>query len=189
MKKNHKNNYNDPWDRDYYGTGSTNPPKSHGGIIACLLVMVILLGGACSALGILNVRLLQELANAEPEPSTVYLFQDPLASVNEAPTESQGKVPKLGLWSQTVSDFDRRFYDLPRGVLVTDVALDGAAEQAGLRTGDVIVSLEGQRVSDQESLQEALMQLMPGQHVQVDFYRQQTETSHSVTVILSKERA
>jgi len=29
-----------------YGNGSTQPPKSHGGIIAVLLVLVILLGAS-----------------------------------------------------------------------------------------------------------------------------------------------
>lgn len=47
----------DPWDRDYYQTGSTKPPKSHGGLIAVLLALVILLSGIVSALSLLNIRI------------------------------------------------------------------------------------------------------------------------------------
>ena len=37
----------DPWNQGTYRTGSTRPPKSHGGLLALLLVLVILLSG-CS---------------------------------------------------------------------------------------------------------------------------------------------
>ena len=56
-------NHNEPWDPSIYGTGRTKPPKSHGGLIAVLLVVVIFLGGLVSVLGILNVKLFKELNN------------------------------------------------------------------------------------------------------------------------------
>jgi len=54
-------NHNEPWDPGIYGTGRTQPPKNHGGIIAVLLVIVIFLGGLVSVLGILNVKLFTQL--------------------------------------------------------------------------------------------------------------------------------
>ena len=56
---------NEPWNRGTYQTGSTQPPKSHGGLIAVLLALVIFLGGISSALGILNIRLFRQISNAE----------------------------------------------------------------------------------------------------------------------------
>ena len=58
--------YNDknPWDQGIYETGRTRPPKSYGGLIAILLVVVILLSGVISVLGILNVRLFAQLKQA-----------------------------------------------------------------------------------------------------------------------------
>ena len=44
-----------------YQTGSTRPPKSRGGLIAFLLVVVILLLGAVTILGAMNVKLFKEL--------------------------------------------------------------------------------------------------------------------------------
>ena len=56
------NNYNiDPWEQDSYQTGSTNPPKKRGGLIAGLCVAVILLLGVISALGVMNIRLFHKL--------------------------------------------------------------------------------------------------------------------------------
>ena len=56
-------NHNEPWDPSIYGTGRTQPPKNHGGLIAVLLVVVIFLGGLVSVLGILNVKLFKELSS------------------------------------------------------------------------------------------------------------------------------
>ena len=53
--------HREPWDPDTYRIGSTNPPKSHRGLIAVLLVIVIFLAGIVSFLGILNVRLFSAL--------------------------------------------------------------------------------------------------------------------------------
>ena len=47
----------DPWEQDYYQTGSTRPPKNNRGLIAVLLVVIIFLGGIVSALSLLNIRL------------------------------------------------------------------------------------------------------------------------------------
>ena len=51
----------DPWDDGEYGTGNTHPPKSYGGIIALLLIVVIFLSGITSVLGLLNIKLFREL--------------------------------------------------------------------------------------------------------------------------------
>ena len=51
----------DPWDQGVYRTGATKPPKKHTGLIAVLLVTIILLCGAVSILGVMNIRLFQQL--------------------------------------------------------------------------------------------------------------------------------
>ena len=48
----------DSWE---YGTGSTQPPKSRGGLIAALLIAVIFLTGIVTVLGILNIRLVKQM--------------------------------------------------------------------------------------------------------------------------------
>ena len=58
---------NDPWNQDTYQTGSTKPPRSRGGLIAVLLVLVILLSGAVTLLGIVNIRLFRQINREELE--------------------------------------------------------------------------------------------------------------------------
>ena len=61
----------DPWDDAVYGTGNTRPPKNHGGLIAALLVTVIFLSGIASALGLMNIRLFQELNQRKEEEDSL----------------------------------------------------------------------------------------------------------------------
>ena len=53
--------YEYDWDDRYYGTGPTQPPKERGGLMALMLILVIFLFGIITVLGILNIRLFQEL--------------------------------------------------------------------------------------------------------------------------------
>lgn len=55
-----KHNYTD-WDDSIYGTGPTEPPKSRGGLMAVLLILIIFLCGIITVLGVLNVKLFHKL--------------------------------------------------------------------------------------------------------------------------------
>ncbi len=63
----HRYTKQEPWDQGIYETGRTKPPKSHGGLIAILLVLVILLSGIISILSILNVRLFVQLKDTKTD--------------------------------------------------------------------------------------------------------------------------
>ena len=63
------------WDDGVYGTGSTQPPKSHRTVIALLLVAVIFLGGIATAMSVLNVKLFQELHRKEDALTIAYAVQ------------------------------------------------------------------------------------------------------------------
>ena len=66
-------NGRDPWDRDSYETGSTRPPKSYRGLLALILVAGILIGGVLTALGGINVHLIQQWMQQEKEKDTMPL--------------------------------------------------------------------------------------------------------------------
>lgn len=50
------------WDDGTYHTGSARPHKDNRGLIAVLMILVIFLGGIASMLGLVNIRLVQQLA-------------------------------------------------------------------------------------------------------------------------------
>ena len=53
----------EPCDPGVYRTGSTEPQKSHRGIIAVLLVAVIILCGVVTILGVMNIHLFRQLSS------------------------------------------------------------------------------------------------------------------------------
>ena len=77
----------EPWDRDSYETGSTKPPKSRSGLLSVLLVAVILLGGITSALGIMNIRLFQQLNGDENHSASVSFNEGTEGSIEPSQTQ------------------------------------------------------------------------------------------------------
>jgi S1-C subfamily serine protease len=57
------------------------------------------------------------------------------------------------------------------GIYVAKVTDRGAAMEAGLKEGDVIVKLNGARVKDSGEMQEEMNKLRPGDRAEVEYYR------------------
>ncbi len=90
-----KNYRPDSYEPGKFETGRTDPPKSHNGLIALLLVVVIFLSGLVSFLGVLNVKLFAQLQAlpeqeqeqvsfiSETEPGDELQLGDPTAPTEE----------------------------------------------------------------------------------------------------------
>ena len=101
------------WDDGVYGTGSTQPPKSHRAVIALLLVTVIFLGGITTAMSILNIRLFRELHRKEDALTVAYAVQEQATEAPETqPPETQAAEPAR-----------RATMDIQRGAAKTEGAL------------------------------------------------------------------
>lgn len=61
--------------------------------------------------------------------------------------------------------------DKPEGVLVGDVLKNGAGERAGLKSGDVILEIDGIKVNTPNHLQSQIAQKRAGQDVRLKVYR------------------
>lgn len=72
--------YMGQFDEVTYQTGAIRPPKPSSGLLAFLLVLVIFLGGLCSGLGIVNVRLLKELSEMNRETTPLSMASQPQLS-------------------------------------------------------------------------------------------------------------
>jgi S1-C subfamily serine protease len=84
--------------------------------------------------------------------------------------------PRLGVYGETHE----------RGVRLMEVVPDTAAATAGLQVGDVIVSLDGERVADMPGLTQAVRKRQVGQMVVVEFIR--GAQTHRVNAVLKKLR-
>ncbi|MFM2262320.1 MAG: hypothetical protein RI959_996 [Pseudomonadota bacterium] len=71
--------------------------------------------------------------------------------------------------------------DGQQGVVITGVLQNGPAAQAGMRPGDVIVSVAGTRVTNVPGLLRAVAALTPGQSASIDVLRRQGVVALKVT--------
>ena len=99
---------------------------------------------------------------------------------------AHGKVEHgyLGISIENVTPANAQFFNLKEatGALVSQVSPDSPAARAGLKSGDVIDQLDGQKVVDSSSLQIAVSQRQPGQKMQLGVIRNGQPMSLSATV-------
>ena len=79
--------------------------------------------------------------------------------------------PLLGIECNEVTSYYQQFYNLPAGIRVVTVNDGGPADAAGLITGDIILSLNGTRVTTLDSLNGVLYAHKVGDTVQLAVYR------------------
>ncbi|MFQ5803080.1 MAG: DegQ family serine endoprotease [Candidatus Methylomirabilales bacterium] len=68
------------------------------------------------------------------------------------------------------------------GVLIADVVEGGPADEAGLKTGDVVEGFAGKSVTDVRQLQRLVASVRPGKTLQVKVKRQKEDLTLTVTV-------
>jgi len=94
--------------------------------------------------------------------------------------------PYLGVTLQNVNPTLVMWYDLAvsQGAFVTFVSSGSPADiEAGLKEGDVIVSLEGKETSSAQELIQAIHSSQIGQRVKIIFWRGETKNTTYVTLI------
>jgi len=162
------------WAQRTYRTGGTQPPKSHGGLIAFLLVAVIFLCGISTGLGLMNIRLFQQLKALTQEETC------PVVSSQSPAVAAEDNSSPLGFAGQEVPAFWQNYHGLPAGIYVTQVTPGSDASRKGILPGDVLTQLNGTPVTDAAILQLLLESINPGDSVSVMIYRDGQEIALSL---------
>ena len=97
-----------------------------------------------------------------------------------------GKVQRgfLGIQMQELDDKLAKEFKAPNkdGILVAEVVSGGGAEKSGVKSGDVIVELNGQRVDDISAFRNTVASMMPGSKVELKVLRNGESKAISVTL-------
>ncbi|MDA8786729.1 DegQ family serine endoprotease [Porticoccaceae bacterium] len=89
-----------------------------------------------------------------------------------AVADSNNGNDRLGLLVEELDDQERRQLRLRGGILVTEVAANSAAANAGLRDGDIIVQLGYSRIDDLDKYRQVIEELPESTPIAIRFYRQ-----------------
>ena len=92
----------------------------------------------------------------------------------------------LGITMQPVSTLDKETQEKLKlnsmnGVYIVEVSKGSAAEEAGLKQGDVIIAIDGQRITDGASVQEKVNNYHPGDQAVITYVRDGREQQVQVT--------
>lgn len=105
------------------------------------------------------------------------------ARTQKAPEGQQGF---LGITGQDVTSEISEAYGMPKGVYITSVEEDSAAEKAGLQKSDIITKFDGTSVSSLSGLQELISYYSSGETVEITYSAvsdgQYTEQTAEVTL-------
>ena len=153
------------WEQDTYQTGSTCPPKSRRGLIAFLLVLVIFLCGIITALGMMNIRLFRQLHAASSQNESLLAFSQ---AAQETRTDT---FFALGFSGQNIPEFWHIYQDMPRGIYITEVAKNSDAARKGIAPGDILLRVDGEPISDTDTLLALLNARQEQVSAQVLIYR------------------
>ena len=92
---------------------------------------------------------------------------------------------RIGVGIQPVSAAlaDSFGLDRPRGALVGSVEPEGPADKAGLKSGDIILSVDGRQVERDAELPSIISSVKPGKQVQLEVWRDRKPLKFSVGVV------
>ena len=70
----------------------------------------------------------------------------------------------------------------PKGALVAEAIKDGPAAKAGIKTGDTIVAVDGERIKEARDLSRRVAQVAPGKSLSLTLYRDGKERNVTLEV-------
>jgi serine protease Do len=96
----------------------------------------------------------------------------------------QGR-PKIGISPRDITRQMAEYYRLHEGIYILEVERKSAADEAGLRQGDIIIAVNGQEVLTTEKLAAIKDRMKPGDRMELTIIRDGQEKS--VTLILKED--
>jgi serine protease Do len=90
----------------------------------------------------------------------------------------------MGVGTQPITPELQQLYNLPRdsGLLIAEVAPNSPASDAGLQQGDIIVSVDGEEITDSANLASLIRDKKPGDQVELVIDRDGQEQTVTVTL-------
>lgn len=99
--------------------------------------------------------------------------------------KTYGKVtsrPIFGISAQNIGEEVASRYGLPQGVWVTSVLENGPAFKAGLKTQDIIIEIDGEKIQSTDQLKKILLEKKIGDVIKVKYVRQSEELETDLTL-------
>lgn len=90
----------------------------------------------------------------------------------------------IGVEQQNITDELVSAFNLPRkqGVIIAGIVKDAPADKAGLKVGDILLSIDGKEVTDTTEMLNMIASMQPGQHKTVKLLREGKEKTLQIEI-------
>jgi len=119
----------------------------------------------------------QGLGFAMPSKTVAEVYNDLISPSHKVTRGSIGIQFREGL-----SGAVNRVYGFKNGVLVQEVTSGGPAEKAGLKAGDVIITIDGRSIKDGDDLVQDIAERRPGTNIRVGYLRDGKQADATITI-------
>ena len=82
-------------------------------------------------------------------------------------TVDEAESAYFGIAGADITEDVSKTYNMPRGIYVTKVVENSAADEAGIQKGDILTAFDGKKVSSMEGMQEMLRYYKAGEKIKV----------------------
>ena len=120
-------------------------------------------------------------------------FAIPIDKVKRIVTElkTNGKIDRdfqIGMSIQSIDAGIMRYYDLKsnKGVIITKVLPNTPAENAGLKSGDIITEIDGYKISNEQTIFGVFQEFRAGQEIEVKIIRENSELTKKMKLEKNK---
>jgi serine protease Do len=119
----------------------------------------------------------QGIGFAMPSKTVVDIYNDLIGSSHKVTRGS------IGIrFNQGLSGAVNRVYGFKNGVLVQQIQPGGPAEKAGLKTGDIITSIDGGSIKDGDDLVNEIASRRPGSSIRLSYLRDGKQADVTVAI-------
>jgi serine protease Do len=119
----------------------------------------------------------QGLGFAMPSNTVVDIYNDLIGSSHKVTRGSIGIIFNQGLSSSV-----NRMYNFKNGVVVQKIQPGGPAFKAGLKSGDIILTLDGRSIKDGDDLVNEIASRRPGSSIRLGYLRDDKQGDATVTI-------
>ena len=95
--------------------------------------------------------------------------------------------PLIGITGEDINQRTARYYDIPEGVMVRFIEPGSAADNAGVKVGDIIVGAEGESVATMDGINKIKENYKAGDEFKITVYRDGSELD--LTLVLGEATA
>jgi serine protease Do len=119
----------------------------------------------------------QGIGFAMPSNTVVDIYNDLIGSSHKVVRGSIGII-----FNQGLSGSVNRVYGFKNGVVVKSIQPGGPAEKAGLKSGDILLTIDGRSIKDGDDLVNEIASRRPGSSIRLGYLRDDKQADITVTI-------